>query len=162
LLVYDILITISSRHGFGQDVAAIPTREEEILARLTADSAQSLLVIGMVVAKTSQAFYLLRIAATRKQKIVILTPDIILGVATPIAVIVLWVSCRPIAYAWDLSIEDGTCNLLLQGGFAIVTGAWAVIVDLWYAAFPWYLLARLQMPSRQKIMIGISMSFGVV
>lgn len=76
--------------------------------------------------------------------------------------VAVWASCSPVQFAWDPSIEDGTCNLMLQGALAIVTGGWTVIVDLWYAAMPWYLLWKLQMPRREKILIGSCMSFGVL
>ncbi|KAK7756019.1 hypothetical protein SLS62_001962 [Diatrype stigma] len=168
LLVYDILITTSSHYGFGRDVAEIPSLRDEVTARLLADTGQSVLVVGMVLAKTSLAFFLRRIAATRRQRVAIWAPVLVLAVLTPVVVIVsnalatVWVSCTPIEAAWNPSIVGGTCNLDLQGGLAIVAGGWTVIVDLWYAAVPWYLLWKLQMPRREKILIGSCMSFGVL
>ncbi|KAI1337065.1 hypothetical protein F5Y15DRAFT_418376 [Xylariaceae sp. FL0016] len=160
-LIYNILITRSALYGFGKNVAEIPTVADEVEARLLADSGQSVLVIGMVVAKTSMALFLMRIVVARRHKAALLTPVVVLGAVSVAVVLVLWFSCTPTAFAWDPSI-DGECNLILQGSLAVGASAWSVLVDLWYAAFPWYLLWGLQMPRREKLLIGCSMSFGVL
>lgn len=165
LLVYDVLITLASRSGFGHPVSEIPTHQADIHGRLLTDSGQSLLVMGTIVAKMSMALLLRRIAgvaATRAQLWAIWLPIGVLAVITPITIVMLWVSCSPVAYAWDLSIPGGSCNLELQGGLALIAGGWSVLVDLWYAAFPWWLLWRLSMPKGEKVLIGGSMSFGIV
>lgn len=114
-----------------------------------------------ILVKASIAIFLLRIVASeRTHKIAVLAPVVIMSVVVMIALLCLWFSCTPISYSWDLSIPGGQCNGEEQFVVALVAGLSIVVVEVFYASFPWLLVRKLQMPRKEKILVGSCMSFG--
>lgn len=154
-------------YGFGRDIDDVlalkgPNRGGEAVSRAILYSAigQTILVIGTVLSKTSLALFLLRLVSTRGHKVAIWTPDFFLATAVAAALVVFWLSCRPAAYLWDRRLE-GECAID-PGPVAVYAGGWSVALDFWYAGFPWYLVRRLNMSRRDKVVISASMSLGVI
>lgn len=159
-------MTISSTYGFGRDMTAIIEEKGTIdgmeaitKAILYSAIGQTILVIGTVLSKTSLALFLLRLVTTRRDKIAIWVPAFFLATGVVASLFVFWFSCQPTAYLWDRRL-DGECTVD-PGPISTYAGSWSVILDFWYAAFPWYLLWKLQMPQREKWIIASSMSLGV-
>lgn len=168
LLTYDIMMTISSMYGFGRnidDVLAIkgPVVGMESVTRAILYSAigQTILVFGTILCKTSLALFLVRLVPDKRNQIIIWIPNAFLATAIVAALFVFWFACRPTAYLWDRRILDGKCPID-PGPVSIYAGAWSVVVDFWYAAFPWYLLWDIQMPKREKRVIAASLSLGII
>lgn len=120
---------------------------------------QTILVVGTVLSKTSLALFLLRLVTTRRYEIAIWVPDFFLATAVIASLFVFWFSCRPVAYLWDRRL-DGKCTID-PGPISTYAGSWSVVLDFWYAAFPWYFLWKINMPKREKVIIAASMSLGV-
>ncbi|CAN8100113.1 unnamed protein product [Discula destructiva] len=161
LIIYCVMITVAAQYGFGQELGAISNPADITKAILWEAIGQTVVVLAVWVSKTSLALFLLRLISSPRQRIAIMFPCILLGVAIVAALLSYWLDCRPIAFFWDRSIPGGEC---LEAGdyVSIVAGAISVFTDLWYAAFPWYMLWAVQMPPREKLFIQLSLSLGVL
>ncbi|KAI0144481.1 hypothetical protein GGR57DRAFT_517962 [Xylariaceae sp. FL1272] len=159
-LVYNVLLQISANFGFGRDIGAISSLDYVAKAILYEAIGQTLLVIGTAVAKLSMGLFLLRLVTRRAHTVAILVPIAIFSLLVVISLFVFWFSCQPTEYLWDRRI-DGEC-IIDPGPVSTFAGALSVAVDFWYAGFPWYLLWKLRMPQREKIVIASSMSLGIV
>lgn len=160
LLVYNILCTVASTYGLGQ-TQMIPPSDDESNALLLVNIAQSVININAVFIKLSIASFLLRLVpSNRTRKIILLLPVILMSIAVIVGMILLWFACTPIEYSWKLGIPGGYCNAEEEFLVALIGGLCIVLAEIFYASFPWYLIWPLQMPKREKILIGVCMSFG--
>lgn len=160
------MLTISSFYGFGRDMNDIIAEKGEVDGMETITKAilysaigQTILVVGTVLSKTSLALFLLRLVTTRRDQIAIWVPVFFLATAVIISLFIFWFSCQPIAYLWDRRL-DGKCTID-PGPISTYAGSWSVVLDFWYAAFPWFLLWKINMPRREKTLIAASMSLGI-
>jgi hypothetical protein len=72
------------------------------------------------------------------------------------------VRCKPLAAAWDHSIQDAQCldsKSLVH--FGIFGSVWSGVMDILLALLPWKMLRGLQMVRREKVGVGLAMSLGV-
>ncbi|GAW23297.1 hypothetical protein ANO14919_128520 [Xylariales sp. No.14919] len=159
-LIYNTLLQLSAEYGFGRDISDIDSLDDVNRAILYEIIGQTLLIIGNFFAKVSIGFFLTRLVTKRRHKVAIWTPVIIFSCLLVVSTLVFWLSCQPIAYLWNRRI-DGHCSID-PAPVAVLAGASSVFVDLWYSGFPWYLLYSINMALREKIVIGSSMSLGVV
>ncbi|KAJ0340995.1 hypothetical protein COL154_012069 [Colletotrichum chrysophilum] len=160
-IAYDVMITIASFYGFGRDITELETSYDISRAILYEAIGQTILVFGTVVSKTSLALFLLRLVTTRLHQFIILFPVIILGIFVVASLCVFWFSCTPVEFLWDRLLPGGSCPID-PGPIATAAGIWSVVVDFWYAVTPWALLWNLQMPKKEKLLINMSMSLGVI
>lgn len=138
-----------------------PASADTSHALLLVNIGQTIISVTAVVVKISIAVFLLRIVSTnRGQRIAIIIPVTLMGILVVVAACVLWFACTPVSYSWDITVPGGHCNPVLEFWAALVAGISIVIVEVFYASFPWYLIRGLQMPKREKILIGTSMSVG--
>ncbi|KAH8169992.1 hypothetical protein LIA77_10536 [Sarocladium implicatum] len=166
LLIYDVMMTISSMYGFGRDMTEIIELQGEVKgmeaithAILYSAIGQTVLVFGTALSKISLGLFLLRLTTRRRDQIAIWIPNFFLSSAVVISLFVFWFSCEPRQYLWDRRL-GGSCPID-PGPISMYAGSWSVIVDFWYAAFPWLLLWNVQMPRREKFIIATSLSLGV-
>lgn len=158
LLVYVTLVTVAARYGLGQEMTN-PASEETSRALLLVNIGQSVTTIAAVTIKISIACFLLRIVGVnRTHQVAIILPVTLVALSVFIALWLLWFSCKPVSYSWDITVPGGHCDAVTQFWAGLVSGVMIVVVELWYASFPWYLIRGLQMPRREKILIGTSMS----
>ncbi|KAI1495945.1 hypothetical protein F5X99DRAFT_422513 [Biscogniauxia marginata] len=143
--VYDIMVQISATFSFGMDVTKITLEDDVPQAILYEATGQTLSVIGIVIAKYLVDLFILRIVTTGV--IAIWVPAVIFGI--PAAVSLL-----------DHRI-DSHCNIDPRR-ISVHEGACSVVIEFWYAGLPWYLLWKLSMPRREKLVIASSMSCGPV
>jgi glucan phosphoethanolaminetransferase (alkaline phosphatase superfamily) len=160
------MLTMSSHHGFGRDMdeiiaikGSIDGMEAITRAILYSAIGQTVLVFGIVLSKTSLALFLTRLVTARRDRVAIWVPDFFLATAVVASLFVFWFSCQPTQYLWDRRLE-GECTID-PGPISMYAGSWSVILDFWYAAFPWWMLWKIQMPKRDKVIIATSMSLGV-
>lgn len=161
LVIYCALITAASHYGFGQDLEVIRTKSDITTAILLESSGQTVVVLAVWVSKTSLALFLMRLTISVYQKVAISIPSIALGIAILASLISFWLGCRPLAFLWDRSIPGGYC-LELTNDLSYLAGSLSILTDFWYAVFPWYMLRGIQMPQREKLLIQISLSLGVL
>lgn len=154
------MLTISSNYGFGRNVTEIGMADIAP-AILYEAIGTTILVSAIVVSKASLALFLLRLVNTRMHRIVVLGPVIILFLFATASLLVFWFSCTPIEFLWNRFIPGGACHID-PGPISTAAGAWSVVVDFWYAITPWAVLWNIQMPKREKMLINISMSLGVM
>ncbi|KAK2000578.1 hypothetical protein LX36DRAFT_418290 [Colletotrichum falcatum] len=159
-VAYDVMLTIAAHYGFGRnatelDMADLPP------AILYEAIGSTILVSAIVVSKASLALFLLRLVNTRMHKIVVLGPVIILFLFAASSLLVFWFSCTPIEFLWNRFIPGGACHID-PGPISTAAGAWSVVVDFWYAITPWVVLWKVQMSRREKMLINVSMSLGVI
>ncbi|KAL0932072.1 uncharacterized protein CTRU02_213025 [Colletotrichum truncatum] len=160
-VAYDVMITVASFYGFGRNISELESPHDVSHAILFEAIGQTILVVGTVVSKTSLALFLLRLVTTRLHQFIILVPVIILGLFVVISLVVFWFSCKPVEFLWNRFLPGGTCPID-PGPISTAAGAWSVVVDFWYAITPWALLWNVQMAKREKLLINISMSLGVI
>ncbi|KAF6838776.1 hypothetical protein CPLU01_02309 [Colletotrichum plurivorum] len=160
-VAYDVLLTIASLHGFGRNISEIEEASDVSSAILFEAIGQTVLVVGTVVSKTSLALFLLRLVTTRLHQVVILAPVVVLGLLVVASLVVFWLSCEPAEFLWNRLLPGGTCPID-PGPISTAAGIWSVVVDFWYAVTPWALLWNIQMPKREKLLINISLSLGVI
>lgn len=160
LLVYTILLTVAAHYGLGRTMTD-PSSDSTSHALLLVNIAQTITSTTVILVKISIAVFLLRIVSTnRGQKIAVIIPVTVMSVIIGVASCILWFACTPISYSWDITVPGGHCNAVTEFWAALVSGISIVLVDIFYASFPWYLIRGLNMPKREKILIGTSMSFG--
>ncbi|TDZ31047.1 Satratoxin biosynthesis SC1 cluster protein 4 [Colletotrichum spinosum] len=160
-LAYDVMLTVAAFYGFGRDIGELQTPYDVSHAILYEAIGVTILVVGTVVSKTSLALFLLRLVTSRLHQVVILVPVVVLGLFVVVSLLVFWLSCTPVEYLWNRFIPDGTCRID-PGPISTAAGSWSVVVDFWYAVTPWALLWNVQMPKREKLLINVSMSLGVI
>ncbi|KAI1182354.1 hypothetical protein F5B17DRAFT_444305 [Nemania serpens] len=158
-LIYVVLIQISAESGLGQDISAIHSQDVSrgILSELVG---QAFLIAGNITSKLSVGYFLIILDTDGSLRKYILAPVIVFGVFVTITTLVSWFSCQPIAYLWDRHL-DGRCDVD-PAPTAFIAGVLSVLVDLWFAGFPWYLLRQWSLPERQRIIIALSLSLGVI
>ncbi|KUI70304.1 hypothetical protein VM1G_06441 [Cytospora mali] len=162
LLVYTVLMTVAACFGLGQTMTD-PSSAATSHALLLVNIGQTVTSITIIFVKISIAMFLLRIVNTnRGQMIAVIIPVTVMSIIVFVAAWVLWFACTPVSYSWDITVPDGHCNPATEFWAALVSGVSIVIVEVFYASFPWYLIRGLQMPKREKILIGTSMSFGYI
>ncbi|GKT53033.1 hypothetical protein ColTof3_00372 [Colletotrichum tofieldiae] len=159
-VAYDVMLTISAYHGFGRNISELD-KPDVPPAILYEAIGTTILVFAIVVSKASLALFLLRLVNTRLHQIVVLGPVIILFLFAVVSLLVFWFSCTPIEFLWNRFIPGGACHID-PGPISTAAGAWSVVVDFWYAITPWALLWNVQMPRREKLLINVSMSLGVI
>ncbi|KAK1954532.1 hypothetical protein LY78DRAFT_742318 [Colletotrichum sublineola] len=159
-VAYDIMLTISAHYGFGRNITEINVPDVP-LAILYEAIGTTILVTAIVVSKASLALFLLRLVDTRLHRVVVLAPVVILFLFAAVSLLVFWFSCTPIEFLWNRFIPGGACHID-PGPISTAAGAWSVVVDFWYALTPWAVLWKVQMPKREKMLINVSMSLGVI
>ncbi|KAI1114659.1 hypothetical protein F5Y14DRAFT_461250 [Nemania sp. NC0429] len=164
--IYIILIQVSAQSGLGQDISDIRSPDDVSRGILCELAGQTFLIAGNITSKLSVGYFLIILDTDGSLRKWILGPVFIFGVSVTITTIVSWFSCQPIAYLWDRQL-DGRCDVD-PAPTAFIAGVLSVLVDLWYAGFPWYLLVwpsdfrDWSLPRRQRITIALSLSLGVV
>lgn len=158
LLVYVVLMTVAARYGLGQKMTD-PASEETSRAQLLVNVGQTVTSVAAISIKISIACFLLRIVGVNTaHKVAIILPVTLMSLSVFIAIWLIWFSCKPVSYIWDITVPGGHCDPLTQFVAPLVSFVMILVVELWYASFPWYLIRGLEMPRREKILIGTSMS----
>ncbi|KAB5518095.1 hypothetical protein GE09DRAFT_1066318 [Coniochaeta sp. 2T2.1] len=119
-------------------------------------------IIGIAIAKTSFCVTLLRLANERWHKLFIWFCIVTVnGFMWPCA-ITFFVGCTPLAKKWDDSVPGHCIDTLPIVNFAVFAGVWSALTDFLLAAFPWFLVWKLQMRRVERIGICICMSMGLL
>ncbi|KAM0547822.1 hypothetical protein ACHAPJ_010168 [Fusarium lateritium] len=162
LLLYTIFATAAAHYGFGQNMLDISNNNPDDLplAILFEAIGQTFAVVGMAVAKWSLGLFLLRLVKEQWHKIAIWLSMACLMGASISTCFVFWLQCSPPKYLWDRRIP-GRCNID-STPVSMLLCILCVIVDFFFAAFPWFFIWGLQLNRREKIVILCSLSLGVI
>ncbi|KAL7931821.1 hypothetical protein V8C35DRAFT_308662 [Trichoderma chlorosporum] len=113
-----------------------------------------------VLTKLAMAIMILRLTSTKRYAYIIWGNMALLGVNAAVCLVIMFVSCTPIAALWNEQI--GYCRI--KYGWIIVSYAGSVflaIVDWTCAITPFVMLRSLQMPRRRRISLQIILGLGV-
>ncbi|KAJ0160579.1 hypothetical protein CTA2_7724 [Colletotrichum tanaceti] len=77
-------------------------------------------------------------------------------------VVVLFAQCQPSHSQWDFSVEKSCWDKRILVYFAIYSGGFCALVDIYLAVYPAVVLARLQMRTRKKVALSIALGIGSV
>ncbi|KAM5364981.1 hypothetical protein ACJZ2D_011241 [Fusarium nematophilum] len=72
-----------------------------------------------------------------------------------------WLQFSPIAFPWDSAIPGDKCQLNVLPAY-IILGILSVLIDFFFAVFPWFFMWNLHMNQREKPIILASMSLGII
>ncbi|KAL2140142.1 hypothetical protein VTI28DRAFT_4224 [Corynascus sepedonium] len=161
LLIFTIFTTIAAEYGFGQTVEEIGDMELIVKATLYECIGQGFAIVGMAIAKASLGFFLLRLVTTRWHKFAIWGAMALVMIASIAQVLCFWLSCVPLEYVYDRRIPGGYCPIDTRPTSYILCIS-TVLVDLFFAIFPWIIVWPLHMPNREKYTIAGSMSLGLI
>ncbi|KAF0315790.1 integral membrane protein pth11 [Colletotrichum asianum] len=160
LVFYTIFTTISATYGFGQSIDDISDPDSIVDAILFEAIGQTFAVVGMAIAKWSLGLFLLRLVNKIWHKIAIwISMGLLMG-ASISTCFVFWLQCTPPRYLWDRRIPGGYCQID-STPVSMLLCILCVVVDFFYAVFPWSFIWGLQMNTREKIVILASLSLGV-
>ncbi|CCC06998.1 unnamed protein product [Sordaria macrospora k-hell] len=160
LIGYTICCSIAAHYGFGQNMWDIPL--ENLPGAIMWEAiGQCFAVIGMALAKWSLGLFLLRLVNQSWHKISIWLVMGALMCASVSVCFVFMLQCSPPAYLWDRSIPGGHCDLNATPVSLTLT-ILCIIADFFFALMPWIFLWELKMNQREKMIIAISMSLGVI
>ncbi|KAF5645100.1 integral membrane protein pth11 [Fusarium sp. NRRL 52700] len=162
LVFYTCFTTIAAHYGFGQNMSDIVARNPNDLplAILFEAIGQTCAVVGMAVAKWSLGLFLLRIVKETWHKIAVWISMAALAGASISTCFVFWLQCTPPKHLWDRRIP-GKCTVD-STPVSMILCIFCVIVDFFFAGFPWLFIWALQMNKREKIVILCSLSLGVI
>ncbi|KAM0335134.1 hypothetical protein ACHAQA_000174 [Verticillium albo-atrum] len=161
LVFYTLFTTISAHYGFGQNVFDIVEPDDAVNAVLFEAIGQTFAVVGMAVAKWSLGLFLLRLVTQGWHRFVIWLSMGCLMAASISTCFVFWLQCTPPRYLWDRRIPGGRCTID-STPVSMLLCILCVIVDFFFAVFPWVFIWALQMNKREKIVILASLSLGII
>ncbi|KAK7708366.1 hypothetical protein SLS63_013503 [Diaporthe eres] len=130
LLVYVILMTVAARYGLGQEMTD-PASEETSRAQLLVNVGQTVTSVAAISIKISIACFLLRIVGVNTaHKVAIILPVTLMSLSVFIAIWLIWFSCKPVSYIWDITVPGGHCDPLTQFVAPLVSFVMILIVEL--------------------------------
>lgn len=113
---------------------------------------------SMMFAKLAVLLCYLRISPKKGFRMgVYVTMALVVAYNTALMLVLIF-SCRPIAKSWDFTITTGTC--VNRPAVYISTGALNVVTDFLILLLPLPMIRGLQMPLRQKLLLGAIFSVG--
>ncbi|KAK0623971.1 hypothetical protein B0T14DRAFT_545214 [Immersiella caudata] len=118
-------------------------------------------ITALAWSKTAFGITLLRLTSGWMKRVVwfiIISVNIALGISA----LLFFVQCKPIAAAWDFTIEGECLDNQILYKYNVFSGTWGAAMDFALALLPWQMLAKLQMRRKEKIGVGLAMSMGVV
>ncbi|KAL2126474.1 hypothetical protein VTI74DRAFT_845 [Chaetomium olivicolor] len=161
LLIFTIFTTLAGQYGFGQTMAEIGDEELVVKATLYECIGQGFAIVGMAIAKASLGFFLLRLVTVAWHRIAIWGAMSLVMLASIAQVLCFWLSCVPLKYVYDRRIPGGYCPINTRPTSYILCIS-TILVDVFFAIFPWIIVWPLHMPQREKYTIVGSMSLGLI
>jgi hypothetical protein len=114
-VMYATFITISSLHGFGQNMSDIKDPKEIPTAILYEAIGQIFAVLGSAVAKCSLGLFLCRLVEKKWHLAALGAVMFILMGTSIMEVFCFMLQCHPREFLWDRTIEGGYCDLPMTG-----------------------------------------------
>ncbi|MCJ1311191.1 hypothetical protein MMC25_004862 [Agyrium rufum] len=87
---------------------------------------------------------------------VLLSVVVLYGVGTIAATLL---QCQPLAYAWDKSLDGECIDIEL---FWTINAWFTIVFDSIVLILPWYYVYHLSIARRQKVLLGLAFSVGIV
>ncbi|KAH6843269.1 hypothetical protein B0I37DRAFT_393535 [Chaetomium sp. MPI-CAGE-AT-0009] len=161
LIIFTVFTTLAGNYGFGQTMEEIGSMDAVVQATLYECIGQGFAIVGMAIAKASLGFFLLRLVTVYWHRIAIYTAMTLVMLASIAQVLCFWLSCVPLDYVYDRRIPGGYCPIDTRPTSYILCIS-TILVDFFFAIFPWIIVWPLKMPQREKYTIAGSMSLGLI
>ena len=160
LLIESIVTQVGQRLGFGKKTEDIPIQNLTTIA-LGASVVVSMSCFASTLSKISFGVTLLRLTSGPLRAFVWFCIITLFLVMIPSALLT-WISCRPMAKAWNHALEGECWDGRATVGYGIFNAAWCVAADFALALLPWKLVWGLRLRLREKVGVGIAMSMGLL
>ncbi|KAK4184627.1 hypothetical protein QBC35DRAFT_46590 [Podospora australis] len=161
LLIFTIFTHLAGTVGFGQTMEEIGDLDLVVKATLYECIGQGFAIVGMAIAKASLGTFLLRLVTVFWHRVVIFAAMGLVTAASIAQVLCFWLSCVPLNYVYDRRIPGGYCPIDTRPTSYILCIS-TILVDFFFAIFPWIIVWPLQMAKREKFTIAGSMSLGLI
>jgi hypothetical protein len=161
LIIFTVFTTLAGTYGFGQTMEEIGSIDAVVQATLYECIGQGFAIVGMAIAKASLGFFLLRLVTVAWHRIAIWSAMTLVMLASIAQVLCFWLSCVPLDYVYDRRIPGGYCPIDTRPTSYILCIS-TILVDFFFAIFPWIIVWPLNMPQREKYTIAGSMSLGLM
>ncbi|GAB1315542.1 hypothetical protein MFIFM68171_05752 [Madurella fahalii] len=161
LLIFTIFTHLAGNYGFGQTMEEIGNIEWAVQATLYECIGQGFAIVGMAIAKASLGFFLLRLVTIFWHRVAVWAAMVLVMLASIAQVLCFWLSCVPLNYVYDRRIPGGYCPIDTRPTSYILCIS-TILVDFFFAIFPWVIVWPLNMPRREKYTIAGSMSLGLI
>jgi len=165
LLLFAITIAMSTTgafHGLGvhnYGASAAEMRDGVMYFSLW----QLFYVASTVPVKASICISLLRITMNRLCRLILWGLIVLSCISTIMACIVVWSTCRPMAFTWDKTIKGGKCSTLEAViALSYVVSGVNIVTDWTCAVMPAFILWDVQMRKKLKISVCIILGMGAV
>lgn len=114
--------------------------------------------------KASIALMLLRLTIIQTHRVIIWTTLIVTEVYSTFFFLLFVFQCRPSAYFWTrFTGGEGSCiNPIITVRSTYGYSAIVCLTDWVFATLPFFLVWKLQMSKKQKVMVGLILSMGVI
>ncbi|KIX03446.1 uncharacterized protein Z518_06998 [Rhinocladiella mackenziei CBS 650.93] len=143
-----VTIVLQEEHGLGRHSDTVSVEDNETLSKLLYASI-IIYNLGLFVVKDSILYQYLRFFVRRSYRIAAWGLMIFISVAGLVMIVTSCVSCQPVAYFWDKTIEGGRCINLLAFWFSF--SAFNIATDLAVLLLPMPVLKSLRLPRKQKM-----------
>ncbi|KAL6410920.1 hypothetical protein AUP68_07352 [Ilyonectria robusta] len=145
--------------GFGKEIEDVdPANVPTII--LTATILSLFAVFAAAWSKTSFALTLIRLVDSWMKKL-LWTVVVAMNIVMNLVIIFSFVKCTPVGKVWDSSIP-GTCwDPYVTTYYNIFAGAFSGLIDVLLCILSWFIIWKLSMRTREKIGIGIALTFGI-
>ncbi|UKZ49109.1 hypothetical protein TrVGV298_003349 [Trichoderma virens] len=123
--------------------------------------------ITMIFSKASIGYFLLKIVIDRTQRIIIYAALSITVLWGAIFFLVTVLQCKPVSFFWTRLLpgtpQPGTClDIMIIEAITYVYSAFSIISDFTFAILPMFLVWKLQMERRMKIVLVPILSMGCI
>ncbi|KAK4132124.1 hypothetical protein BT67DRAFT_407277, partial [Trichocladium antarcticum] len=146
--------------GFGKYLCDVPPQNRPRISFWGAGVAGCFTNLAIVWSKTSFGITILRLTKY-KLRAFVLGVVVAMNIAMVLQAVFVWAKCTPLSKNWSPK-TPGTCwSLRSSNGYAVFSGAFSGVCDIFFATLPWHLVWSLRIPRREKIGVVVAMSTGV-
>ncbi|CAI6333629.1 unnamed protein product [Periconia digitata] len=158
-----VLLLQTVKHDFGNKDTTKLSLQDFQDAFMFAVIAEIFWMLGIAFTKLSVAFMLLRFEQARYMRNFLWFFVGVLVVVCILSVLSQALQCIPLRAAWDFTIRPKAKCLSMeaQGGIAIAINCINVITDVLFALLPISFLRKVQLPLRERIILGVLMGLGL-
>jgi len=159
LIVISALCIAAAFEGLGRHSSALNHLQTVQLNKLVT-IALSFVALALATSKATVAGFLLIIVVRKWHKAILWTAIATLAIDCVFNFVAFYVQCLPVESVWDPSIPH-TChiNITLAG---TLIASYGTFLDFFLAALPWFFLRNLHMKPKDKMMINLSLSAGIL
>ncbi|RYC78703.1 hypothetical protein BFJ63_vAg18424 [Fusarium oxysporum f. sp. narcissi] len=145
--------------GFGKEIEDVDPANVPTIV-LTGTIYGAFAVFAIAWSKTSFALTLIRLVDGRTRKL-LWAIIVVMNLLMDLAIVLLFIQCNPPEKVWNSSMP-GTCwDPKVSTYYNIFAGVFSGAVDVLLCILPWFIIWKLPMRTREKLGVGIALTFGI-